>query len=204
MKRLTASCIAGLLMTSGLIAWAQDEEPSQDAAPDAQAFDNRYAILSQNNIFVRDRRPAPPQGTDAPTTQRAPTAPPVPEKDWLLIGVVFEDGQFRAYFENLKGQPTTRAVVGDPIATGFIDQVFLDAVAYQVSGQTLWVDIGEDLTGAAPSIAASSASTDETPTTQEASTAEPNDAPAGENADPSTLTLEEVMRRRRQQEGGER
>lgn len=200
MKHVTAGCIASLLLTGAALTYAQDRESPQAAESTADVskrFEDQYAILSRNNIFVRDRRPAPPP-SQGPTTQQAPPAAPLPERDWVLIGVVFEDGRFRAYFENVRGQPTTRAVVGDRIADGLIDQVYLDAVAYQHNGQLIWVDIGQDLTGARPSGASASNS----PDGSTAGTADDGAESAGENVDPSSLSLEERMRLRRQQEGG--
>lgn len=207
MKQITAGGFARLLavavLAGAVIALGQDTQRPQDPAPapdPAETFEARYAVLTRNNIFVRDRRPAPPS-SEGPTTREAPAAPPAPEKDWVLIGVVFEEGRFRAYFENLRGDPTTRAVVGDPIADGVIDEVFLDAIAYQANGERIWVDIGQDLTGAPPGGPSSTASADDSDDSDD-DAIDGERSPIDVNADPSTLSIEEQMRIRRQQESG--
>ena len=127
----------------------------------------------------------------------------------MLIGVVFEDGRFRAWFENLRGQPTTRAVVGDPIANGIVEQVYLDAIAYLVDGEIIWVDIGQDLTGSTPRLPSGSSSADgsgndaDAPPgnqTRQNNASGPADASGGDG----NLSIEQRLRLRRQQESGGR
>ena len=163
----------------------------QRAPDENDAFSEQYAIVIENNIFLRDRRQR--QAPTTATTQQE--APSDPLKDWVLVGVVFEEGEFRAYFENLKQGGITRAVVGDAIASGSLGEVFLDAVGFTTADGLKWIEIGQDLTGQnalipqvqRPVVAA-------TPPAQGAS---PGTAPNG-----STMSIEERLRQRRLQETG--
>lgn len=162
---------------------------------EADAFAGRYGVLLENNIFVRDRRPS---RTPATSQATRPAPPPRPEKDWVLVGVVFEEGAFRAYFENVRGSGVTRAVVGDPIASGAITEVYIDAVAYLLDGEVAWIEIGQDLTGEYVEIPGAVVRPTTAPTTP-ATSATPAGAP-----DPSALSIEERLRQRRLQESGGR
>ena len=155
--------------------------PTAAASERPQTYAERYAVLSERNIFLRDRaRPAPVQRTS--TTQQSPRAP---EQSFVLTGVVAEDGEFRAYVEDRGHGGMLRLSVGDAIARGRIVDIDIDAVAYESNGQMNWVNIGSDLTGsAAPGVAAMLSGPTSMPT----------------NINPAILTLEERLKLRRQQE----
>ena len=194
--------VAGTMAVIGGVALAAQESrrerrgASNDrseavARAGADPFAERYGALLDNNIFLRDRRPAR-QPTTGPTTREAPPAPP--EKSWMLVGVVFEDGGFHAYFENLQTSSVNRLTLGESIANGAISEVYIDAIAYAVEGQVSWIEIGQDLTGAFPEGLA----TPERPAA--ASGSRTTAAPGQPN--PNTLSIEERLRQRRLQESG--
>ena len=123
----------------GAAALAQEAQDAQDAQDDAgpssppavaKAFEGEYAPIVRNNIFVKDRRPYVAPST-APASRPAPPPEADPRKDYQLVGIVFEGGQFRAYFTSLKGGPTTRAAPGDALGGGVVSDVFIDAVRYR-------------------------------------------------------------------------
>jgi hypothetical protein len=198
------------------------------AAPATQrvGFDGLYGDVVARNMFLKDRRRP---NTGAGATTQASTRPAVtPENSYVLIGVVFEeedadeahdpaghaeghDGQppvtrpstqqttlaVRAYFEPRGGGRILKLKPGDTIARGTIVEVQLDAVAYQAGDNPpVWVEIGQDLTGAS---ARGTSSFTPAGTT---GTGTPTTGPAP-NADPSTLSVEERMRLRRQQQMGQ-
>lgn len=171
------------------------ERGSSRQRGESDAFAGRYGVLLENNIFLRDRRPQRPPATSQATR---PAPPPRPEKDWVLVGVVFEEGAFRAYFENVRGSGVTRAVVGDPIATGAITGVYIDAVAYLLDGEVAWIEIGQDLTGEYVVIPGAAVRPTTVPTTSAAG------APPAGAPDPNALSIEERLRQRRLQESAGR
>ena len=88
-------------------------------------------------------------------------APATPEQLLTLTGVVFEDGQYRAYLEDLRADASSgsRKAI---LSRGRISQIDIDAIEYETgssgssnNAQRTWVEVGSDLTGkaATPSIA---------------------------------------------------
>ena len=87
-----------------------------------ESYTDKYAILAEQNIFLRDRsRP----NRSGPTSQGAPATP---EQLLTLTGVVFEDGQYRAYLEDLRSGRVQRLSEGDSVARGRISQIDIDAI----------------------------------------------------------------------------
>lgn len=153
---LAAVAIAALAGTA--LAQPQDESAEPEAS-----FEARYGSLLTHNLFERERRPPRPE-TPPESEDRPPPPPPPPEKDYRLVGIVFEEGQFRAYFENTRTNRIERVAPGDAIATGVIGEVYIDAVSYLADGQIIWVDFGDDLTGTgapAPARSAQSSESDD-------------------------------------------
>ncbi len=169
-----------------------------ERAPDA--FSSQYAVLLENNIFLRDRRPR--RQEQARPTTRTVTAVAPPEKSWMLVGIVFEDGTFRAYLEDLRNGGVRRTAPGDAIANGAITQVFVDAIAYQVGEEIVWVETGQDLTGARATIPGGSRSGVARSSSPAPSRPEAREAAGGGGGAPGEMTIEERLRMRRLQESG--
>ncbi|MCC6239292.1 MAG: hypothetical protein IT448_03215 [Phycisphaerales bacterium] len=155
-------------------------------------FNQRYGVVIQDNIFLRQRG----QRTVEPTTR--PAAPPrTIEQSLMLTGVVFEDGQVRAYFENLSGGAPVRVSPGESIGKGVVTEIAIDAVAYLDSqGRSRWVEIGHDLTGASVVVDATPAGASSSPTTATA-----GGKPAEQDqaaTDPAALSTLERLRQNRQ------
>jgi hypothetical protein len=181
--RLMFSAILCLLMFAGSLPAADSRSRS------SESYREQYGVVSERNIFLRSRYRPPstrPSYTSS-ATQR------VPEQSFVLRGVVLEDGEQRAYFED--GQRATLKLrTGDAIARGKIAEIDVNAVLYEAPGQQVWVVVGSDLTsqplmpGASPaSIAAAGAATQPS----SASSIDPNDP---------NLSLEERMKLRRMKE----
>ena len=133
-----------LLLTAAATAYA-DDPPAEPVT-----FEDRYGTLLTHNLFHKERRPPPPKRTDEAPPEREETPPPpaVPEKDFRLVGIVFENEAFRAYFEDLKQKRIVRVAAGETIATGVVSEIFIDALSFTNENGVVWVDFGDDLTGA--------------------------------------------------------
>jgi hypothetical protein len=183
--------------TGGAASSSSSAAPASASASSA----NRYDVLVENNIFLKDRRSAGRPTTDAST--RPVARPSTPEQSVYLTGVIFEDGAFRAYFENqAEGAPVLRVSVGDAIARGRVVEIAIDSLAYaSTDGRLQWVEIGNDLTGtprpAAGAAGAAGAAASATPPAAGGAGAAPT-APT----DPALLSIQERMRLRAQQERG--
>jgi hypothetical protein len=171
--------------------------PALAHAQRAESYTSRYGMLSERNIFLKDRHHATTR--PEPSTQLSPRDP---ERSLRLAGVVVEDDGFRAYVENSAIGTITRLAVGDPIARGKITAIEIDAVAYEANGHTTWIEIGNDFANEPVMVAgetyAASASSAETPTTAPAAAGAPGVANINPN-DPN-LTVEQRLKLRRQLE----
>jgi hypothetical protein len=169
---------------------AADARPANPVPAKRETYTERYAVLSEHNIFVRDRlRPASNARTAA-TTQHS--SPP-PEESFVLAGVVFEDDGFRAYVEDRNAGRIVRLNPGDSLARGRISSIDIDALEYDRNGQLTLVQIGRDFTGQIVSTMSSASTSAPSP----AST-----APAGPQINPNdpNLTMEQRLKLRRMQE----
>ena len=183
---LTALISMTMLSSTSLAATTTSPAPARESA--RQHYSDRYAVLAERNIFLRDRA--------RPTTQPRPAEPArrSPEQSFVLTGIVAEeDGIIRAYFEDVEGEGVTRIAIGDAIARGRVSAILIDAIEYESNGQRTWVEIGSDLTGRAAAVASSGSSDDE-PTTA------PADAAASIDPNDPNLTMEQRLRLRRLQE----
>ncbi len=195
--RSTVAAFALALVGFGSSALAQEQSVAGEPT-----FEERYGTLLENNLFVRDRKPVRREvETPRETTRPAPPPPPPPETEWVLTGIVFEEGLFRAYFENVRNAEIQRVAPGEGIARGFIGDVFIDGVSFVHDGQTAWIDFGRDLTGKVPSPVARRESSEDADgsTTAPASSDGDGDIRNEDKVD-ENLSLIERMRRRRQQE----
>ena len=166
------------------------------AAATAQAsrdeLRERYGVLLERNMFLKDRRPAPPPREDS----RGADAPPPVESLYVVIGLVEEGEAFRAHVEDRRSGELLLLKPGDPIAQGTIAAVDLDGVVY-ASGETRTrIAIGQDLRGEAAGDAPATAPDSSTPS--ESGGAATGDAPP---ADGAGTSIEERMRQRRLQGG---
>ena len=120
--------LAAALLISALGAAAPSTRPT--GSPSARAsYSDRYGLLEDRNIFVRERS-SRRNGRDrsASTTQAAPRPP---EEKFVLTGVVLEDEGYRAYVEDVERMQTLRLAPGDTIARGRVAAIMLDAIAYE-------------------------------------------------------------------------
>ena len=136
------------------------EQSQQSARSTRERYSDRYSILTQRNIFLKDRSHASRNGRNGngSTTQSSSTQPShrSPEETLLLRGIVIEQGEVRAYFEDIANSRMVRVAQGETIARGRITSIGLDAVEYETSGgggaatiggHRTFVAVGTDLTG---------------------------------------------------------
>ena len=190
-----------LITGMALLAVAATVYAADPAPPARKNYGDRYNVLSERNIFMRERglpatRPYAPRTYDS-----APVRPPL-EASFVLTGIVLEEGQYRAYVEDVSSGRVHRLAVGDPIARGHVPEIEIDAIAYSAGGQGTWISIGSDLRGQAFNSFPTALSR-YLPTTSTATTG-PSTAVGGApppTLDPNTagLSIEERMRLRRLQ-----
>src|SRR6185437_12172753 len=121
----------------------------------SHSYSERYGILSERNIFVRDRsHPTTGPGSagynpdQSSSAGSSPSARTDPEHFIALRGVVFEDNAYRAYVENTSSGVLTRLSVGDAIARGKVAEIALDGISYEgPGGKQAWIVVGDDLAG---------------------------------------------------------
>ena len=189
---------------------------------EARTWD-RYRILVDRNMFLRDRSRARPVA--APRTAEAPPAPADSDQRLVLRGVARRDGVHVAFFENTRAETLVNVRAGDAIGQGRAKAIRIEGVEYERGGKVRTVLIGTTLAGGAPPALAARAkppapkapsaarprattgpaSAPATQTTQPAQpttqpAAPPAPGPASEASESETNDILERMRRRRERE----
>ena len=116
-------------------------------APAAEPADSwqRYRILVDRNIFLRNRRrPQPRTIRSARWTQPTTTDT---DGDLVLTGIARRDGTFVAFFEDLQTGLTIQVPTGRTVGKGKIAAISLNGVEYQRDGAVRSIEIGRRLTG---------------------------------------------------------
>jgi hypothetical protein len=122
------------------------EQPSTRPARE-QSYEERYLVLAQRNIFLRDRSRLVPPPPRFPSTGPSTTESRRPEMSFVLTGLALQEGRHVAFLENLRTGATERVVQGTSIALGRIVRVEVDFLEYEADGRRTRVEIGRNLTG---------------------------------------------------------
>ena len=155
--------------------------PIADDKSDKSSFDH-YKVLSEHNIFTKNRRPPSTQSSRDSRTDRPPRRP---EVAFVLTGCVIEnDNRFAAFVENAQTGVTQKVSPGDSIATGKVTSIGFDFLEYESAGQKTRVEIGHNFTGTVASLA-------------DVISASPTTGPTTGPVDLSNLSMEEKLKRRR-------
>jgi hypothetical protein len=200
--------IAALVLAAALADWtvAQDRRGGAAQAPPAagarpEDFSGRYGILSEKNIFVRNR-PATRRGA-----QRSSSSPRRPEEMMVLTGIALQEGRHVAFIENTATRSTQRLVTGDTILGGKVAAIDFGGLHFEAGDRQTRIAVGRNFLGAVAAtapVASASATT--------AAAGSPATAPAGnsgaasaagEPADDAGLSAEERMKRKRQRQLGQ-
>jgi hypothetical protein len=145
---MNRTCCNILIAGMALLVIAATIFAADPAPPAKKNYGDRYNVLSERNIFMRERgRPATRPYT--PRTYDSATVRPPLEASFVLTGIVLEEGQYRAYVEDVSSGRVNRLAVGDAIARGHVLEIEIDAIAYSAGGQGTWISIGSDLRGQA-------------------------------------------------------
>lgn len=192
--------------------WNRDRSGATrtETATSGAAGENQpeYVVISERNIFLRDR--PRPRGNSGPTTRRADDRTPLtPEQSFALRGVVFEEDQYLAYFENIPEASVQQVSIGGELAGQRIVDIDMDAVELEKDGNTFWIEVGQDLTGNRAQSARPSGGFARTGSSSPAPTASNAPGSAAPPALPSEgetegMSIEERMRLRAQQLRGGR
>ena len=140
-----------------------------------------YRVLSERNIFVRDRR-RPRENQSAPDQ---PAGIINTDKYLVLTGIGHQGREGIAFVEDTRSGETIRIRTGDPIGNGRIVRITLDYAEYECKENTIRIGIGSSLVGLTVSYAPAAS----------AGAGQSGDAPGSD-----TSAILERMRKRREQE----
>lgn len=169
------------------------QESAAAAAPDQANYRERYGVLSDRNIFLKERG----RRERGDNSRTRPSGPTIPEQSFVLTGIVFEGGEYYAFVEDVARGSVKKVTVGEPVARGHVASIEIDAIVYEGNGAQQWVDIGCNLTGA-PVGSVSAARVNAALLSTPSAGAAPGAAPIDPNS--SSLSIEERLRLRRLQE----
>lgn len=161
------------------------------AQSNSGSYQDQYGLLSERNMFNRDRPRPRVRDNSRPISRPDTTSPQAVERAIVLRGVAIEDNELHAYLENSRTGQRFRVAPGDTLASGRVAEIAIDAVAYEVDGRTAWIEIGQNLSGIRNA---------ETPPVVSGSSAIPGTEPS--TPSPSASSLEERMKQRRLQQRG--
>jgi len=177
--------------------------PPAIAAAERENTWDRFRVLAERNLFVRDRRPRLPQSQGP--IRHVPAPPAAPR--FVLTGIARRREAFVAFFENTATGETVRARTGETLGGGVIHAISMNGVDYVADGEATRIAIGDTLTGEPPPPAEITDATHEDTATEDASQEEtppdPDETPAPEAAPETPTDLADIlerMRQRREQE----
>lgn len=117
------------------------------SGPGADDFSSRYRIITDRNIFSRQRgRRSAAIGTSAEQSTRKVT-PPTAESYFVLKGLAKVDDVYVAFFEDTRGGDLIRVTAGGGLARGKITKLNLDSVVYQRGEDSASILVGQTLEG---------------------------------------------------------
>ena len=168
----------------------QDAKPDTDSArqpaPATSSWE-RYKVITENNIFLRNR--------SLPARRTVEVSVPVrsPGFSLRLTGIVRQGKEYMAFIENTRTGTTSRVRVNDSLAEIRIVKIALDHIEFEKESKTTKVQLGEKLDGGS--------------STQTSASASANGSPGGTQTTSKTgtadeRTLLEKLRQRRQKELG--
>ena len=143
----------------------------------------RYLVLSERNIFSRDR-------SKRPSSRPASTQPHIvanTDGRLVLTGIGQDGREGIAFIEDTRSGKTIRARVGDTIGEGRLVEITLDCVQYKSKTTSTRIGIGSTLAGS-------------TASTRPTATGDAGAPQGATNAD--TAAILERMRQRRERETG--
>lgn len=216
-------CSFLLSIAAASVAGASDVVPKpvvesnvpKPKADESAATWERYKVLSQRNMFSKNRGRSQEESRRERERERPRDVPAAPreESSIVLIGVVQKDGVPAAILENRSSGKIQTVLKGAAIGAGTIKTISLDSLDFDCDGILHVIKVGQTLAGTAPSsitvtaptttTASGSASGGTISTTTAPATTAPAGSPAsGPAAAPSGGgdSVLERMRRRRQEE----
>jgi hypothetical protein len=110
--------------------------------PNTGNYNDDYAIIVNQNIFLRDRRPPRDPNADRPAYV-APTA----EQTLVLTGISQEGDQYYAFVEDVAQNRTLKLKAGDAVAHGKISEITIDPICYEHDTDKTWIAAGSNLSG---------------------------------------------------------
>jgi hypothetical protein len=154
-----------------------------------------FEIISQRNMFSRQRVPFRPRDDTPPP----PRVMPNPESYFLLKGVTQENNLFIAFVEDKQSGSVLRLHEGDRVARGTVKSLNLDVLEYQLGDKTVTVNMGFDLEGGRGAVTAGDLAS-YSPTVAPAASGSSSGQQALPAADEAEI-LKRLMEQRKQQGG---
>ena len=166
----------------------------------AEDFAGRYGILTEKNIFVRNRPP-----TRAAARPIVSAGPRRPEESLVLTGIAIQEGRHVAFIENSATRSTQRLMPGDTVAGGKVVAVDFDGLEFESNGQKVRVAIGRNFLGTTfvAAVVDATATTAARPPARAAGNAAAPASSSGGGGNVSDIERRRTRERRQQTSGGD-
>lgn len=213
------TCCLALLAAGAWGAGSAGKPPATRPAERALTWED-YQVIVTRNMFSKDRIRSRYSSYVPSSRPSYSTRPRYGEErpGLVLTGIGRVDEQRVAFFEDINSGASYRIWPGQILDKGTVMTITLDSVTYVRNGTALRIEIGQNLSGATPTLPppaasgevssgeASTGSSGASPGTQPSSeTAGAASAPAGaaSSVKPAADSLEERMKQRRAKELGQ-
>lgn len=153
MRSAIVGITIGLALASTINAIAQPAADSTVKGQESVGEVDRFDLLADRNIFLRDRRPSQVEWStegamlDHATLEPIAPLPIDPASYFVLRGVTIQGAERTAFIEDQRSGETRRFTAGDALGGGEIVAIDLDYITFRVVEDMRRIALGQRLTG---------------------------------------------------------
>ena len=153
MRSAIVGITIGLALASTIDAIAQPAADSTVKGQESVGAVDRFDLLTDRNIFLRDRRPPQVEWStegamlDHATLEPIAPLPIDPASYFVLRGVTLQGAERIAFIEDQRSGETRRFTAGDALGGGEIVAIDLDYITFLVAEDKRRIALGQRLTG---------------------------------------------------------
>lgn len=149
----------------------------------------RYKVITQNNIFLRNRVQPTRQTSASSTTVRRP------QINLVLTGIMGKDEEYLAFLEDSRTGATSVVRINDPLADGRIAKIEVDRILLERGDRAIEVRIGGSL-----DVSSTTETSAPVPVPEQTAATQPPPSTGGGTPTTDQNAVRDRLRQRRQRE----